>query len=106
MLPDEPHGLRPGEQTAGRSIGHSNAAARVCDPQAPRIERALLVEDNNLNQQVPSELHMNAGLAVEVAHNGKVAVRIARQIAKQVNSFEFHQVLALRNNALPSKGVR
>jgi len=36
--------------------------------------RALLVEDNDLNQQVASELMADAGILVEIAENGAVAV--------------------------------
>ncbi|MGA1328497.1 MAG: response regulator, partial [Rubrivivax sp.] len=39
-----------------------------------RGARLLLVEDNDLNQQVASELLADAGFAVEIAENGQIAV--------------------------------
>ena len=36
--------------------------------------RVLLVEDNNVNQQVASEILVDGGVVVELAENGKVAV--------------------------------
>ena len=39
-----------------------------------RGARVLLVEDNAINQQVASEILIDAGLQVEVAGNGKIAV--------------------------------
>jgi signal transduction histidine kinase/DNA-binding response OmpR family regulator/HPt (histidine-containing phosphotransfer) domain-containing protein len=39
-----------------------------------RGARVLLVEDNELNQQVASELLTDAGLLVEIAENGRIAV--------------------------------
>ncbi|MES1152188.1 MAG: response regulator, partial [Dongia sp.] len=43
-------------------------------PTALKGCRVLLVEDNDFNQQVASELLADAGLAVEVAENGAVAI--------------------------------
>ncbi|AMC36226.1 response regulator [Janthinobacterium sp. B9-8] len=40
--------------------------------------RILLVEDNELNQQVASELLSDAGLIVATADNGEIAVRMAQ----------------------------
>ncbi|MFC7418965.1 response regulator [Iodobacter arcticus] len=40
--------------------------------------RILLVEDNELNQQVASELLSDAGLIVAIADNGEIAVRMAQ----------------------------
>ena len=42
-----------------------------------RGARLLLVEDNELNQQVATELLTEAGFVVDVAENGQVAVRMA-----------------------------
>jgi two-component system sensor histidine kinase/response regulator len=46
---------------------------------AIRGARILLVEDNDINQLVARELLEDAGLAVEVAENGRVAVAMAQQ---------------------------
>jgi two-component system, sensor histidine kinase and response regulator len=46
-----------------------------------RGRRVLLVEDNDLNQQVARELLEDAGLAVDVAGNGQVAVEMAQRAA-------------------------
>ena len=60
----------------GGSYG-SGAAAR-CKPAAAPIHlrgaRVLLAEDNEINQQVATELLAQAGLAVDVANNGREAV--------------------------------
>jgi two-component system, sensor histidine kinase and response regulator len=48
---------------------------------ALRGARILLVEDNDINQQVARELLEDAGLAVEVADNGQVALELARKDA-------------------------
>jgi two-component system, sensor histidine kinase and response regulator len=47
--------------------------------EALRGARILLVEDNDINQQVARELLQDAGLVVEVADNGEVALELARQ---------------------------
>jgi two-component system, sensor histidine kinase and response regulator len=44
-----------------------------------RGARVLLVEDNDLNQQVARELLEHAGLVVDVADNGRVALELAQQ---------------------------
>jgi two-component system sensor histidine kinase/response regulator len=46
---------------------------------ALRGARILLVEDNDINQQVARELLEDAGLAVEVADNGQVALEMVRK---------------------------
>ncbi len=48
---------------------------------ALRGARILLVEDNDINQQVARELLEDAGLVVEVADNGQVALQMAQQAA-------------------------
>ena len=50
------------------------AAAPVAETDALFGIRVLLVEDNELNQQVASELLGDLGMEVEVAENGQVAV--------------------------------
>jgi two-component system sensor histidine kinase/response regulator len=41
--------------------------------------RILLAEDNEINEEVATELLLGAGLAVDIAHNGIEAVSMARQ---------------------------
>jgi len=48
---------------------------------AIRGARVLLVEDNDLNQQVATELLADAGFLVEVAENGRIAVDKVRETA-------------------------
>jgi two-component system sensor histidine kinase/response regulator len=45
---------------------------------ALRGARILLVEDNDINQQVARELLEDAGLVVDVADNGQIALELAR----------------------------
>jgi CheY-like chemotaxis protein len=62
-----------GQQVAtleGRDLGDSPRAALA----AIRGAKVLLVEDNDLNQEVATELLRSAGLVVDVADNGKIAV--------------------------------
>ncbi|RQO83285.1 response regulator [Acidovorax sp. FJL06] len=47
---------------------------RAPDLAAIRGARVLLVDDNDLNQQVGAELLMGAGLEVDVADNGQIAL--------------------------------
>jgi two-component system sensor histidine kinase/response regulator len=49
-----------------------------------RGARALLVEDNDINQQVARELLEDAGLIVDVADNGLVALRAVQETAYDV----------------------
>ncbi len=65
----------------GISSGHAGAAAGV-DPMARLAgisgARVLLVEDNELNQDVATALLTDAGLVVELAENGQIAVDMVR----------------------------
>jgi two-component system sensor histidine kinase/response regulator len=56
----------PDAQPEPASTGHRTAAIRG--------SRILLVEDNDINQQVARELLEDAGLVVDVADNGQVAL--------------------------------
>ena len=47
--------------------------------RALRGARVLLVEDNEINQQVARELLEDAGLVVEVADNGQIALELAQK---------------------------
>ncbi|QCO05545.1 hybrid sensor histidine kinase/response regulator [Azospirillum argentinense] len=53
---------------------HPMAAAAAVDLSGLRGARILLAEDNDLNQQVACELLGDAGLTVEIAENGAIAV--------------------------------
>ncbi len=52
------------------------AAARSGPPEVERLRgaRVLLVEDNELNQQVATELLAAVGIQVDVAENGEVGL--------------------------------
>ena len=53
--------------------------------------RILLVEDNEINQQVASELLTGQGFSVEVAENGKLAVALVQ--ARHTDGFPYDLVL-------------
>ncbi|WP_298619222.1 response regulator [uncultured Zoogloea sp.] len=66
---------------AGEDAGERAAAVGTAPPPLPAAElgaiagaRILLVEDNDLNQQVATEMLAHAGFEVDVADNGAVAV--------------------------------
>lgn len=68
--------------TVVRLLGHAPAGEVMPAPAAPPAcelsrlagSRVLLVEDNDLNQQVALELLRQAGMRVDVAENGALAV--------------------------------
>ena len=64
--------------TLGRDGGRSaRPAPEALLPSAPGAlhgARVLLVEDNELNQEVASEMLLQVGLQVDVADNGRIAV--------------------------------
>ena len=51
----------------------------VSRSSAPHPARILVVEDNDLNQELARELLTDAGLLVDVAGNGEIAVRMVQQ---------------------------
>lgn len=65
---------------AGGDDGHSGKAPDIAVSDLPAIRgaRVLLVEDNELNQQVASELLQSAGLHTDIAENGERAVAMVR----------------------------
>jgi PAS domain S-box-containing protein len=63
------HGSQPA--LAPVTMGRSSARDAL---RGLRGARVLLVEDNDLNQQVASELLRDAGLVVDIADNGRVAL--------------------------------
>ncbi len=58
----------PGTGEAAGAVAAEAAVAALKD------RRVLLVEDNEFNQQVASEMLADMGMAVEVAENGRVAI--------------------------------
>jgi two-component system, sensor histidine kinase and response regulator len=64
---DEPSPGDPPSRTANQRLA------------ALRGARILLVEDNEINQQVARELLEDAGLVVEVADNGQIALHLAHK---------------------------
>ena len=63
-----------GDKVAERRELHASVASGLERLVALRGSRVLLVEDNELNQEVATELLKEAGLVVDVAGNGKVAL--------------------------------
>ncbi|TAA45844.1 response regulator [Corallincola spongiicola] len=59
------------------------AAARATEDRSSRDKLAgahlLLVEDNELNQELAIDLLKDAGISVELAENGEIAVEMARE---------------------------
>jgi signal transduction histidine kinase/CheY-like chemotaxis protein len=70
------------------------AARRVADPlaglRAIAGARVLLVEDNELNQEVATALLVQAGLVVDVAENGQLAVEAVQRTAYDVVLMDMH----------------
>ena len=63
-------------------VAHGQAVMAAADPMARLAEiagaRVLLVEDNELNQEVATAMLTDAGLLVELAENGQIAVEMVR----------------------------
>ena len=74
VLGSDPNGDSPEKVLTGRWT----PAALTRDPGVRRSGKVLLVEDNDLNQQVASELLGDAGFTVEIAENGEVAVAMVQ----------------------------
>jgi len=68
---------------AAQRTAHTSTATEKAAVQHPlaaiRGARVLLVEDNDINQQVARELLEDAGLMVDVADNGQIALDMARR---------------------------
>ena len=71
--------------TTMEAMGRIDAESRISRPAAPdnmdqfmpvRGARILLAEDNEINQQIASELLQDAGFVVEVAENGLIALEM------------------------------
>jgi PAS domain S-box-containing protein len=81
----------------GRAAGTAEATARRLDvPARPSVAarypgaRALLVEDNPLNQQVAAELLKKRGLSVSLASHGKEAIDQVRAAAFDIVFMDLH----------------
>ncbi len=83
MLFDAVASLLTGERPERRVVVEalSPAAERLATIQGARV---LLVEDNELNQEVATELLRSAGFLVDVAGNGEAAVRKVREGAYDI----------------------
>ena len=75
------------DTTMGALSGHHLEARHAADePSAVALElgaikgaRILLVEDNDINQRVASEILQDVGFVVEVAENGQVGLEMAQR---------------------------
>ena len=67
---------------AGQDGGRMRAAKEAAASPDARGVRVLLVEDNELNQQVATELLQSAGATVTIANHGGEAVKILTQGAQ------------------------
>ena len=79
----KPVGMSVLQDTLMRAGRAAAPVARPAAPQRPssalaalRGAHVLLVEDNELNQQVASELLRDAGLVVDIADNGRAALQM------------------------------
>jgi len=63
--------------SGGHRLGRSRPAVRLDPPASLRGARILLVEDNEFNQMVATDMLMAAGAQVTLAVNGKEAVALA-----------------------------
>ena len=61
---------------SGKQVAAAAAPGESIDLAGIRGARVLLVEDNELNQQVATELLTQGGLVVELAEDGQVGVRM------------------------------
>lgn len=73
-----------GAQRMGDTRPAPAVMVRSADLAAIRGARVLLVDDNDLNQQVGRELLASAGLVVDVADNGQIALDMLAQGAYDI----------------------
>jgi len=78
-------------------LGHDRAAGSVAPALPPALvgARVLVVEDNDFNQDVATELLQDAGLEVELADNGAVALE------KLQTALDGHYDLVLMDMQMP-----
>ncbi|MBC7603735.1 MAG: response regulator [Ramlibacter sp.] len=79
MPSDTTNSVRGGRRE--RAAMHAGNATSVADERLAALQgaRILLVEDNGINQQVAKELLEDAGMVVDVADNGLIAVQMVQQ---------------------------
>jgi two-component system sensor histidine kinase/response regulator len=83
MLLDSVMSVLSGVPSVRRAMGDDTA---LVDKSLVGIKgaRILLVEDNELNQEVASELLRDAGFIVDIAGNGEIAVRKVKAVAYDI----------------------
>lgn len=78
----------------GQNTDHSSLSTDMVKKMGMlKNARVLLVEDNILNQQVATEVLMEAGVVVEIANNGKEAVDAIIRSQSGINSNQYDLVL-------------
>jgi two-component system sensor histidine kinase/response regulator len=89
----------------GESLGQLTSPA-LADPRLSAIEgaRVLLVEDNELNQEVASELLTGAGLLVDLAEDGAEAVNKVREGAYDIVLMDMH--MPVMDGATATQAIR
>ncbi|MBI2768731.1 MAG: response regulator [Burkholderiales bacterium] len=74
-----------GGRTGGQRQPAAAAAAEATDALAAvRGARVLLVEDNDINQRVASEILEDAGFVVDIAENGQVSLEMLQRAAYDI----------------------
>jgi two-component system sensor histidine kinase/response regulator len=68
-----------GDTTDAGGLAHVNAGQHFGKLAAIAGSRILVVEDNELNQEVATELLLSAGFVVELAENGQVALEMVQR---------------------------
>ncbi|MCI8483733.1 MAG: response regulator [Lachnospiraceae bacterium] len=67
------------EETKEKKNNQSEAKATAEDTEKRYTGRILLTEDNELNQEIAKVILEDAGFAVEIASNGKIAVEMLKK---------------------------
>jgi two-component system sensor histidine kinase/response regulator len=82
-----------GHGQSGQQVTHLSRKLDLHEGQLAHLRgaRILLVEDNEINQQVASEILGTAGFAVEVAEHGQIAVNMIQ--ARMAESLPYDLVL-------------
>ena len=75
---DQEHG-RYIDPVTGTETDAAEAAPELSDPAALSGKRVLLVEDNELNREIATDILEEAGLITETAVNGRDAVQLLRE---------------------------
>jgi PAS domain S-box-containing protein len=91
------HGVRAPQRPGGSEASADGGEASFNALAPLRGARILLVEDNELNQQVASELLAQAGFSVDIAENGAVGVAMVAQSASTAQLYD----VVLMDMAMP-----